>query len=223
MFKLFFLTTAILLSFVACNNENSGKENVEQKENNPTNGLATEYDTTQAKDTMVNFPVKRPEQNMLPALKDGRYQIPVKKLAGTDLWITLPGNFAISPDVAGDGTGYYVFDKNDPSLKDKGATVEAFMRLYVTPKSPNGFAGQADSTVEKTIIAGQPLEWKIWEEKSPNGDVFYLRELKSLDFFAGISPEQAQKHIALYIYMGGTKKEKITELVKAASTISIKP
>lgn len=187
------------------------------------NGITNEYDTTDSKDTIINFPVKDPAQSTLPVAKDGRFQIPLSKFVGTDLWITLPKNFAISPEASGNGSAFYIFDKSDPSLKDKSATVRAFARLQVTSKPPNGFAGQSDSTIENVVIAAQPLQWKVWEEKSPNGDKFYLRELNSPDFFAGVSPEQSQKHIALYIYLGGTDAAKIKELVVAVNTLSMKP
>jgi hypothetical protein len=156
----------------------------------------------------------------LPA---GRYQLPTAHTPAPDLWITLPAGYTVRSVGRMPDDEFFIFRSDDPTLHDTAAVTPGFMRVYVGVMPQTGVESGDHPTEENVLIGGEPLVWRLWSERTPDGKRYYQREIKSGDFFAGISPELAKAPLHLHIYVAGKDSAAVAALMRAARTISLRP
>lgn len=156
-------------------------------------------------------------------LPSGRFQLPTLHTPAPDFWISLPSGYTVKITGRLPNDEFYIFRKDDPTLKDSTAISPGFLRIYVgvLPQSALG-RGEAHGE-EGTLLAGKAMVWKLWSDTLAGGGRFFNRELTSDDFFVSFSPELARSPLHLHVYVGGTDSARVADLMSAAQSLAVTP
>jgi hypothetical protein len=203
----------MLLAVAACSQQEKPRTpEVAPPDEIHRDGLATGGADNIRRDTVI--------RDNLPA---GRFQLPTAHTPAPDLWITLPPGYTVRSVGKMPDDEFFIFRSDDPTLRDTSAVTPGFMRVYVGVMPQTGVEPGEHPAEERVVVGGQPLLWRLWSERMPDGNTYYQREIKSGDFFAGISPELAKAPLHLHIYVAGRDSANVAALMRAARTISLRP
>lgn len=153
-------------------------------------------------------------------LPSGRFQVPTRHTPVPDMYITLPSGYTIHDMSRMPDDQFFIIHSSDPSMRDSTAITPGFLRVYIGVNAQAGLEPGRRHTEQNVVIAGVPLTWKLWTELLPDKSTYYLREITSSDFFASLSPELAKAPLHLHLYISGADSSRVSDLMKAAQTLS---
>jgi hypothetical protein len=178
-----------------------------------------DIDSAAHRDSIAHDTSARLTTNLPP----GRFQLPTAVTPAPDLWITLPDGYQVKGTSKLPDDLFFVVHTDDPGLEDSTAVTPGYMRIYVGPKSQQPFTGEKTVDGERVLVAGQPLQWRLAEEKLEDGRTYLKRDLRSADIFTQLSSELAHTPLHLHVYVAGSDPARVAGLMKAAESISIVP
>jgi hypothetical protein len=166
---------------------------------------------------------KPPAMRVKENLPSGRFQLPTIHTPAPDLWITLPSGYMIKLAGRLPNDEFYIFSKNDPTLKDSTASSPGFLRIYIGVLPQTAMSGRQAYDKKGVLITGRAVVWRLWTDSIPGGGHFYNREITSDDFFVPVSPELANAPLHLHIYVGGTDSARVADLMASAESLALTP